>query len=375
VPISRQGIQKRFTRSAVAFLKGCLELLLARIASLTPIESSRTNVFSRVLIADSTQWQIHSSLARWFRGAGGAASKAICKLQTVIEVKTGKLLLCDYVRGTFPDQGYSKQIPKILSSRDLILFDLGYYSVKVFKHIERRKAFFIIPVYYHASLKTAQSCSSAAALLKTSKTPIVDLQLTVGSQESMKLRLVAAKVSTQKANRLRRKLREDYRRMRSGEPSEERLQFCNWTALITNVETSQLTTQQVIDLYATRWQIEIFFRDAKSLLKLDSCSTSSRERFETQLLATLFVAALLFFVYGRFNHKTRKYKGPELSLDKLIKRFSECASQFCLSILTQTRRSFLKAAHLIKKLLRNSIKFHQPSRNTPLQILENCGLS
>ncbi len=62
VSISRQGIQKRFTRSAVAFLKGCLELLLARIASLTPTELSTVNVFSRVLmrICALANWQMKS---------------------------------------------------------------------------------------------------------------------------------------------------------------------------------------------------------------------------------------------------------------------------------------------------------------------------
>lgn len=92
---------------------------------------------------------------------------AACKLQTVIEAVSGKILLFDYHRATLPDQGYSKKFIKLLQPLDLILFDLGYYSLKVFNKIAAQKAFFICPIYYHASIKglSAKGSSSIAALL------------------------------------------------------------------------------------------------------------------------------------------------------------------------------------------------------------------
>jgi len=133
---------------------------------------------------------------------------------------------------------------------------------------------------------------------------------------------------------------------------------------------SEMSTQQIIDTYRTRWQIEIFFRDAKSHLRLNASSTSKRERFEVQLLAVLFIAALLFFIHGRFND--RSLYDRELSLEKLIKRYAESASALYQCLVKQR---FEALARLVEKLLRNSIKFHQPSRQTPRQVMRQCYLS
>ena len=332
--------------------------------------------YRRLLIADSTQWQIHSSLRRSFRGFGGSSSKAACKLQTILEPASGKIVLLDYGRATLPDQGYSKKMPKLLSPRDLLLFDLGYYSIKVFESIQRRKAFFIIPIYHHCIVrkKSDETPVSVASLLSTWKYPIHDAQLAVGAERSMNLRLVASKVCQQKANSRRRKLREDYRRQRAGQPTAKRLEFCDWNVLITNMPASQLDANRILNLYRTRWQIEIFFRDLKSLLRLDYCNTSKKERFQAQLLATLFIAALLFLISSRSNPDPYPNK-HEVSFNKLIKRFAEVASTFSVLILKQTHQSFLDAVRLIQKLIRISIKLHQPSRQTPLQIFRSCALS
>jgi hypothetical protein len=375
--ISRQAIDKRFTKPAVLFLKSCLELILQRMFLFSNQQSLYPKPFRRLLLADSTQWQIHSALTRSFRGSGGSASTAACKLQTIIEPRSGKLLLLDYGKATLPDQGYSKKLPKILSAGDLLLFDLGYYSAKVFQSIHRRKAFFIIPIYHHATVRKQkdQTPCSIASLLSTLKGPFHDAQLFIGSDQLINLRLVAAKVSPEKANSRRRKLRQDYRRRRAGLPTTKRLQFCDWTVLITNIPSSQLIPTQILALYQTRWQIEIFFRDLKSLLKLDFCNTSNKERFLAQLHATLFLAALLFFISSQSNLAFPSKMLHEISFNKFLKRFAETASSFSQFIAKQTKSSFLNAALLLRKILRLSIKLHQPSRQTPLQILKNCGLS
>lgn len=370
--ISRQAVDKRFTKRSVAFLKACLELLLQKITSLKKADNPSFVFFRRVLVADSTQWPINKALKRWFRGFGGGASKAACKLQTVIEAASGKILLFDYHRATLPDQGYSRKLLRFLRPSDLILFDLGYYSVRVFKTIAKLNAFFISPIYYHATVKkqSRKDSSSIAAFLQKSRTRLIDSELVVGSKESMALRVVALRNSAKKAGQLRRKLRKDCRRQRRGQPTKERLQFCDWTTLITNIPTSQMSAQNIIDAYRTRWQIEIFFRDAKSQLRLNASSTTKRERFEVQLLAVLFVAALLFFIQGRFN--VHRPDGPELSLEKLIKRYAQYASELYQRLINQT---FDMLGTFLEKLLRNSIKFHQPSRQTPRQIMKKCCLS
>lgn len=369
------AIHKRFRQPAVAFLKACLALLLKEITLCSIINQKNLFWFSRLLIADSTQWQIHRALRRSFRGSGGAASKAVCKLQTVIEPLTGKIAFFDYLPGTKPDQGYLKNIAKCLLPTDLILLDLGYYSVEAFKEINSKGAFFVIPVYYNASvqqLEDRKRFSSVAARINNEKSAVVDIEVIVGTTHSMPLRLVAVRVAEEKADRLRRKLRHDYRHQRRGTPPKERLRFCNCTVLITNVPDSMLSAKQIADLYSTRWQIEIFFRDAKSILKLDLCTTTKKERFEVQLLAVLFVAALLYYCHRSFNSSSPQ---REISLNKLCKRFCENARPFATYLANQNTEGFSQATSLLKDIIKISIKYRQPSRTTPIQILESLFLS
>ncbi|MGH9858312.1 MAG: IS4 family transposase [Acidobacteriota bacterium] len=376
IRISRQAIDQRFNRYSVAFLKACLELLFQKISSsitTTPV----AGLFSRVLVCDSTQWKLKKKLAKAYRGFGGSASKASCKLQTIIEPLSGKIVHWYYSRACFPDQGYAKNLPGLLNPLDVLLMDLGYYSVKVFKTIERKKAFFISRIHYNAAIRTLSVPSlktNVAGLLKTFSDPLNDMQLIVGSEQTMELRLIAVKLPSEKAAAQRRRVKENYRKQ-GRQASKEKLQCCDWNVLITNLKPSLLlSAEQILQLYATRWQIEIFFRDAKSLLRINVCRSSKKSRFEAELLGTLFLASLLFFLYGCFNNRAKK-KETESSLDKIIKRFKDLASSFFSLLRLQTQHALQSAVKLLLRLLRNSIKFHQPTRKTPRELLKSCGVA
>lgn len=376
VRISRQAIHQRFNRYSVAFLKACLELLFQKISSF-PSTTPAASLFSRVLVCDSTHWKLKDKLGKAFRGFGGSASKACCKLQTIIDPLSGKLVHWHYSGARCPDQGYAKKLPKFLKPRNLLLMDLGYYSLKVFKMIARKKAFFISRIYSNAAVKTLSSSSpktSVAGLLKTFSDPLNDLQLMVGSEHPLQLRLIAAKLPSEKAAEQRRKVKEGYRKQ-GRKASKKRLQCCDWTVVITNISpTLFLTAEQILRLYATRWQIEIFFRSAKSLLRINVCRSSKKSRFETELLGTLFLASLLFFVYGCFNNRARPKK-HESSFEKIIKRFRDLARPFFSLLLQQTQKALQRAVRLLLRLLHNSLKLHQPTRKTPRELLILCGLA
>jgi hypothetical protein len=366
VCISRQALHKRFTESAVAFVKAILSDVFTDITTrIEPLKAGLAQ-FQRIILCDSTQWQLKEQLQRSFPGYGGGASKAACKLQTAVDLISGEILLADYHKSTRPDQGYGSTILKKVRSGDLLLFDLGYYSVLFFNSIISRGAFFICPIYYNVITKTDDHQASVAEFLLNSKVDSIDRLLQVGTLQSTSLRLVAFRNSTQKAANLRKKVREDYRK-HGRVPPKQRLLFCDWTTLITNLEPNQLSAQNVIELYRCRWHIEIFFRDAKSHLRLDLSSSKNRYRFEAQLLAVLILAAILYFIHGRFNFHAQN---QELSLDKFIKRFSQVAGLIRWHILTQ---KFDYLFPIFEKLLRNSIKFYQPSRLTPRQILQKAG--
>lgn len=341
-------------------------------------ETFRDLIFcQRILICDSSQWQIDPKLASSYRGSGGSASAAVCKLQLIVAPQSGKIVRCETIAGTIPDQRYSREIPSVIRAGDLILFDLGYYSVETFQRIQQANAFFLTRIYYNVTVKpiTATKSSCLAALLRTAKTDLIDLDVTIGSRKSMAVRLIASKFSPEKANSLRRKLREDYRRTRAGEPSQERLQFCDWSVVICNISRESLAAKKAISLYGTRWQIEIFFRDLKSSLDLDFSSTSKLHRFQCELLARLILAVLSFSIYGRFNLYYWQHHKREISFNKLLKRLRQSAAHIHYVLRIKSKQSYAKLRTLILKLMDFSLKYHQKNRKTPLQVMDECGLS
>ena len=48
------------------------------------------------------------------------------------------------------------------------------------------------------------------------------------------------------------------------EPSAERLAWCDWTILVTNVPAEMMTPEEAVVLYRARWQVELLFKRWKS---------------------------------------------------------------------------------------------------------------
>jgi hypothetical protein len=68
----------------------------------------------------------------------------------------------------------------------------------------------------------------------------------------------------EQSNRNRQKFRRFYVRKYGKEPSAERLAWCDWTILVTNVPSELMTPEEAAVLYRARWQVELLFKRWKS---------------------------------------------------------------------------------------------------------------
>ena len=132
--------------------------------------------------------------------------------------------------------------------------------------------------------------------------PFVDQPILVGTERKVACRVVAWRVPEEVANRRRQKLIAEARRKDGRVPSEERLAWCDWTILITNVPAELLTPAEVAVLYRARWQIELLFKRWKSLGLIAALSgtTAARQmvRLWARLLAVLVQHWLLLTTPG-----------------------------------------------------------------------------
>ena len=292
VEITTQGVADRFTPRPESFLE-----TLARKAMVCVVESNQVLApllerFTEVRIIDSSTTTLPESQEQQFPGCGGSygSGKAAIKLQTELDLRSGRL----YVQpeaGRSPDNASSRQQAE-LPAGSLRIADLGYFDTEVFENYAQQNVFWLSRLQFGTHVFHANGTPLPLLKWLNQQTqPLIDISILLSAGRRLPCRLVAWRVPEEVANRRRQKLRDECQRKRGRWPTEERLAWCDWMILVTNVPTDLLTPAEMGVLYRARWQIELLFKRWKSqglLAKLEG-STDTRQmiRFWSRLIAVL----------------------------------------------------------------------------------------
>jgi len=102
--ISPQGLNKKFNKEAVNFMKSILtEMLKCQNDILRNNESLLKIKFNRITIVDSTGFKLNDKLKNIFKGAGVASAM---KIQLQYDLITGAFILCEIKEGANSDGSY-----------------------------------------------------------------------------------------------------------------------------------------------------------------------------------------------------------------------------------------------------------------------------
>lgn len=370
--MSRIALHYRFTAQAVAFLHKCLLFVLQQKTRQTmPIHSHRLKPFKRIMIFDSSSWAIDPHFSSILPGAGGFTSSATCKVQAAYEYKQGLLCFSEVMPGTKQDNVFTDKLPELLQQGDLALTDLGYFKLKTFKRIEIKGAYYISKLRFGTTLIDPKTDDRIVLLKLLKKSPANQYQMWVnmGIKEPVRCRLVCYKVSSEVANNRRRQIRKTAKR--SGKiPDQRHLALCDWTLMITNAPESLIPMDVLYSFYRIRWQIELVFKQLKSVLRINKCNTRKDNRLFCEIYGKLIMAALIHRIHAGINTSLWNDYGRELSMDKLYKRIQERAMLFA-------RLAIISISALVRFLekeiptwIKNCMKSVQKSRKTTLQLIE-----
>jgi Transposase DDE domain len=144
VSISKQGLDDRFNVEAIDFIKSVLkESLENQFHSVIAHDFFKS--FSRVLIKDGTRFVIPDKLAEHFKGLGGTNGKckAAVAVQYEYDIKNGKTTALEVSHATRCDLTDAKETRFDVLPGDLIIRDLGYFSLSILSEFNRNKAFFL----------------------------------------------------------------------------------------------------------------------------------------------------------------------------------------------------------------------------------------
>lgn len=371
--ISRVALHLRFTAQSVEFLLACLRMVLessVRPAGITPIA---LDAFNRVHIFDSSGWDIDPKLKPVLPGSGGGASDANCKLQAGYEYKSGRLGFFTLTEGIKPDQAYSSRLVDFVEKGDLTLTDLGYFKLSVFKELTAKGAYFLSKLLIGTTLLNADTSEKIdlSATLRSFVGNTLEISVIMGNDKHpVPCRLIGFRATKQVADARRRKLRKEAKK-KGRTPGKHHLARCDWTLFVTNAPSEILPVTMVFSLYRLRWQIELVFKQLKSVLRIHLSNTAKEYRLKCEILGKLIMAVIIHSIHSSLNATLWTTQKKEVSFDKLYKRIQERAFSFLQGILHNVVTAIRQFLREIDNLLSSCIKTRQPSRKTTLELLED----
>jgi hypothetical protein len=291
--VTPQAIEQRYSQKLVDFLKGLFCEATQVIVGSDKVLAPVLERFSSVILLDSSTVTLPDELREEFPGCGGShgGGAAAMKLQTEWDLRSGAITCVQTEPGRSPDAATSRQQAR-RGPGSLRITDLGYFNVGVFADMDEHDEYFLSRLQFGTGVLTPEGeAIDVLAWLAEQPGPFVDQPILLGQGQRLACRLIAWRLPQEQADRRRQKLRKEMVCRKGQEPTEERLQWCDWTILVTNVPVEKLTAEEAAILYRARWQVELLFKRWKSqdLVGVLSGSTVVRQmvRVWSRLLAAL----------------------------------------------------------------------------------------
>jgi hypothetical protein len=296
--VSEQSIDGRMNERAVTLAKEVLKEILDVKTPKNLIENKKNifadflHFFNRVLIRDSTTQKLPSHLHEDFPGSHSHGKPtAIARVQSLFNFTDAKWLSFEVSAYTDNDQKAAACIEEDLQVGDLILQDLGYFSLNWFEQVIESQ---YIVSYWKSGTNLYYESGEKIDLLQLLKGKrVIDMPVLVGAKKQLSMRLVVKKLSKSKADK---KIKEAKKNRHSkSNHSAEYYNLLRYEIYLTNVSRSMLNAKNIAKIYGLRWYIETLFKSWKSYANFKCLF----EKGKMKLQRTLFTiyAVLIEFVY------------------------------------------------------------------------------
>jgi IS4 transposase len=312
-PISSQAIHGRFSEASTAFLTAVMHRLFGQRFS-SGLSGGRLGVIRRILVEDSSVQTMPKANAATFPAHGNRyGSTAGAKFDFAFDLLCGEVASHTLEAATEQDKTIGKEVVAIVRENDLVLRDMGYFSLAEFVEIERRGAWWLTRVPLNLGLRT-ECGRSLERLLQGHCGNIIDLPVKAG-EAGHACRLVAIRASSVIARKRRKQRRKDAK-AKGLEPDAMGLVRDGWHLMLTNLPVADFAPTLLRTIYRARWGVEIQFRAWKQANNLDKAL--NRKSGEHHLMAILLAAMINHLVGMRMARVlSRNQPVQELSYEKL----------------------------------------------------------
>ena len=316
--VSRQAVWKRLKTHGQEFFEGLLALVMtAKSVKGAQALPEVARGFARIVIQDSTVVPLPGRLFHRFSGvSNGGATVCNARIQAVFSLLAGEFVRFEIGPYSKNDLKAAPELP--LRPGDLTLRDRGYLTCE---EVQRHRENGADCIYRHRhgtvyrDPHTDQPIDLAARLERDG---CLDLDVCLNNQARTPVRLLAAPVAEETANRRRADLKKNAHAHRC--PSAEQLAAMSWTIFITTIARTRADFARVLALYALRWRIETIFKAWKSNLCFDRLHNVSETQLRIILTARLIMAVILDnAIYWPAHRRIGATHNRHLSMLKVIR--------------------------------------------------------
>ena len=373
-PVTRQAVHQRYNPRAVAYVQAAFAHTLAQTLDWGPDHPQALELqkhFTAVHLLDSTGFDTSEALQEIFPACGGAGSAANIKVLLSYELVAGRLQPLKVLAGKRSDQGQALGLAQRLKEGELQINDKGFFDAKAWQVVQQAGAFLLMPLPHSLTLWTTEGAQApeqaldlAGTLALTSENRVEWSQVLLGTQGKHRagpVRLIAFRLSPESAGRQRAGLRESMRKQ-GRTPSAKALQLAGWLLLVTNAPAAKLPSALLAYLYRVRWQIELIFRQAKSVLRLDKTESENPARIQCEIWARLLCAVLLFLWHAHASAQCWLQHASEISFEKLIRVMQQWGHTISRAFFEGPEELLRQLRTIWRHLLVNARKGRQKSR-------------
>jgi hypothetical protein len=327
--LSSQALCKRINGPAAsALMKGVLNELLIKvheqITYSCPKLAEGIKGFNRILVEDSSLIVLNEKLEKKYKGTnrGGCSGKAQVKIDLITDISKGLLIDAQLFRGNEPDRGIAERIVSIIKEGDLIIRDLGYFTINAFKKIADAKAYFLSRLLSGVNFylnKNDKNPVDIGTLLKNKvylNQNIIALKGFLGKDKVL-IRLIMYRNPEDVVNKRLREANKVAKSKGTTMSDSKRLSLY-FSMFITNIPEEILSDNLIGTIYRLRWEVELIFKRWKSQLEIDYLKGINGNRIDCLIWSRLCMIVIVELMCGCFRSLVDKLFDLEVSEIKLI---------------------------------------------------------
>lgn len=325
IDIKKQSLHERFNTFAVVFLKNVLEELLKTQLNKNELPTS-INGFSRILIKDSTCFQVSDNVKETYKGCGGKGSKASVRIQFEFNILSGVISALSLTAYTLQDSTDSKATVELIKPGELIIRDLAYMHADVLKEIIENHAFFVSRLYPCSDIYEKKGNKNVKIdfvklrlFMLKNKINLLEKEVVVGTETPLNVRLILTLLPGPIVAQRIAKLTLKQRRKGKTKLSKKYTERCFFNLFITNASNAQFPKEAIEPLYKFRWLIELIFKTWKSTWCIHDVKKVNLYRLQCYIYAKLIVIVISWQVIWKLIHQTQKIGQLIPSIDKCSK--------------------------------------------------------